>query len=510
MIENYLDRLARTINKNWDLPALSDFYLTEDGSAQNTSRGNHYTYGEMYDEILHVCDIFQSLGLKQGDHIAICGANSAHWAIAYLSIAAYLGVAVTILHSQSLEDIAHQIDFSDAKALFTDSDLWEELQDQSLPQIESVINLENWQILRGKQIRIINHQSAISNQQCQFVHGSPDELAMICFTSGSTGVSKGVMLSYRSISNNLVHIWRGYSISTYPDIFSLLPFAHMFGLINDLLGQLTMAKHIYIGAHLRGLNDIYNSLKIVRPYAITIIPSILLELHNRYKDSFYRQVCENCKLIATGGSHISKDVEQSLLEHHLPLAVGYGMTETGPAISGDTFGKNKYFSCGTIVVGMTARIADSGEILVKGENVMLGYYKDPEATARKIDKDGWLHTGDKGHLDEDGYLYVEGRLEQDMIVLPNGENIHPEDIERKINALPEVSESLILARDGHLIAIVFPKNLSVLADFKDFRRTILRTINPVLPMYSQLYDVEIIDTPLAKTEKQTIKRYLYK
>ncbi len=508
MIENYLDRLARTINKNWDQPALSDFYLTEDGSAQNTSRGNHYTYGEMYDEILHVCDIFQSIGLQKGDHIAICGANSAHWAIAYLSIAAYQGVVVTILHSQSPEDIAHQIDYSDAKALFSDEDLWAEIKDQSIPQVGHAISLDDWQILRGKEVQISNIKYQISNREACFFHGSPDELAMICFTSGSTGVSKGVMLSYRSISNNLVHIWRGYSISTHPDIFSLLPFAHMFGLINDLLGQLTLAKHIYIGTHLRGLNDIYNSLRIVRPYAITIIPSILIELHNRYKDSFYRQVCENCKLIATGGSHISKDVEQSLLEHHLPLAVGYGMTETGPAISGDTFGKNKYYSCGTIVVGMTARIASNGEILVKGENVMLGYYKDPEATARKIDSDGWLHTGDKGHLDEDGYLYVEGRLEQDMIVLPNGENIHPEDIERKINALPEVKESIVIARDGKLVAIVAIEKVDV-AD-ADIRRHVLRTINPKLPLYSQLYDVEITATPLQKTEKKSIKRYLYK
>ena len=510
MTEHYLDRLAKTINENWDKPALTDFYLTDDGSAQNTSRGNHYTYGEMYDEILHVCDIFQSLGLKQGDHIAICGANSAHWAIAYLAIAAYQGVAVTILHSQSPKDIAHQIDFSDAKALFTDSDLWEELQDQSLPQVENVISLVDWQTLRGKQI--FNLQSPISNREADFIHDESDTLAMICFTSGSTGVSKGVMLSYRSISNNLIHIWRGYSISSHPVIFSLLPFAHMFGLINDLLGQLTMAKHIYIGAHLRGLNDIYNSLRIVRPYAITIIPSILIELHNRYKESFYSQVCENCKLIATGGSHISKDIEQSLLEHHLPLAVGYGMTETGPAISGDTFGKNKYYSCGTIVVGMTARIADNGEILVKGDNVMLGYYKDPEATARKIDADGWLHTGDKGHLDEDGYLYVEGRLNQDMIVLPNGENIHPEDIERTINALPEVKESIVLARDGKLVAIVVSQitNDQLPMINTDLRRIILRNVNPQLPLYSQLYDVEITDVPLQRTEKKTIKRYLYK
>ena len=154
MVEHYLDRLARTINENWDKPALTDFYLTEDGSAQDTSRGNHYTYGEMYAEILRLGEVFAALGLKQGDHIAICGANSAHWAIAYLAIAAYQGVVVTVLHSQATEDIAHQIDFSDAKALFTDEDLWEELKSQSLPQIKHVIDLADWSILRGKEIQI--------------------------------------------------------------------------------------------------------------------------------------------------------------------------------------------------------------------------------------------------------------------------------------------------------------------------------------------------------------------
>ena len=173
----------------------------------------------------------------------------------------------------------------------------------------------------------------------------------------------------------------------------------------------------------------------------------------------------------------------------------------------------KHGTCGKIVSGMIACIAPNGEILVKGENVMLGYYKDPEATAAKIDKDGWLHTGDKGHLDEDGYLYVEGRLEQDIIVLPNGENIRPDNIESLINALPEVKESIVFARDGKLVAIVVPQytiHHTPYTDAAALRRTILRAINPLLPLFSQLYDVEITDQPLARTEKQTIKRYLYK
>ena len=513
MTEHYLDRLARTINENWNQPALTDFYLTEDGSAQDTSRGNHYTYGEMYQEILHVCDIFHSLSLHRGDHIAICGVNSAHWAIAYLAVAAYQGVAVTILHSQSSEDIANQIDFSDAKALFTDSELWAELRGQSFPQIEHVISLNNWQILRGKGV-IGNHQSPITNYQCQFVHGSPDELAMICFTSGSTGVSKGVMLSYKNVSNNVAQAYKLYPLDKNRAFLSLLPYAHMSGLIGDVLSQVVLGRCSYILKSSSNVGDVINIYMLLWPYMIVCVPQMITRLVDRRKDGL-NIIGESCKLIFMGGAKLDTALENQILASGVPLSIIYGQTETGASISISPYKQHRMHSCGKIVEGMTARIAPNGEILVKGENVMLGYYKNPEATARKIDADGWLHTGDKGHLDEDGYLYVEGRLEQDMIVLPNGENIHPEDIERKINALPEVSESLVLARDGKLVAIVVldsqMSNVKCqMSNTADLRRHVLRTINPELPLYSQLYDVEITDTPFAKTEKQTIKRYLYR
>ena len=507
MTDHYLDRLARTINEHWDQPALTDFYLTEDGSAQDTSRGNHYTYGEMYAEILRLDELFRTIGLQKGDHIAICGANSAHWAIAYLAVAAYQGVAVTILHSQSSEDIAHQIDYSDAKALFTDADLWSELKSQPLPQIKRVINLSDWQILLGKQI--INHKSKIINRDCHFSFGDIDDLAMICFTSGSTNSSKGIMLSNRNMSNNAQNITDGYPDEKPTVFMSVLPMAHVYGLLTENLAQLLKGEHIYISKY-NSLNELYASIKVINPYALRLIPFLVTELLRAYEDAL--SLLGQRKQIYIGGSLFDKELEDELLKAKVPISIGYGMTETGPLISYSICTEYKEGTCGKIVEGMTCCIAPNGEILVKGENVMLGYYKDPEATARKIDKDGWLHTGDKGHLDEDGYLYVEGRLEQDMIVLPNGENIHPEDIERKINALPEVSESLVLAREGKLVAIVVPSSLPFREESEvgSLRRHVLRTINPELPLYSQLYDVEITDTPLQKTEKQTIKRYLYK
>ena len=502
MIEHYLDRLARTINENWDQPALTDFYLTEDGSTQDTSRGKHYTYGEMYSEILRLDELFAALGLQKGDHIAICAANSAHWVIAYLAIAACQGVSVTILHTQNIEDIAHQIDYSDAKALFTDIDIWNELKMHVLPQVNHVIGLDNWQILRGVETKssIFNLQSSI--RQAHFIHGNPDELAMICFTSGSTNASKGVMISNRNISNNALNAIQAFPESENRNFVCCLPLSHMYGLMIELIGQIVRGRHIFVYRDVLNIDNLWEFIACVRPCGMAIIPYFIIHLYNKYRQDIISQWTDFFAQIHIGGSLADNRIVEDLRANHIPLSVGYGTTETAPLISDSQSPVYRLFSSGKIVEGMTARIADNGEILVKGENVMLGYYKNPEATAQKIDSDGWLHTGDRGHLDEDGYLYVEGRLEQDMIVLPNGENIRPEDIERKINALPEVKESIVLARGGKLVAIVVTD--------ADIRRHILRTINPELPLYSQLYDVEITDIPLQKTEKQTIKRYLYK
>lgn len=505
MTTNYLKILAQTIQENWDAPALTDFYLTEDGTAQDTTRGNHYTYGEMYAELCRVADYLERLGLQKGDHIAICGANSAHWVIAYLAIAKMQGVSVTIMHSLTPEQIVALVHFSDAKALFTDEDIWAELQGQSMPQVQTIVSLADWSCLQSTNHRLITDSSPTHQRDIFFPHYEPDSLAMICFTSGSTSDARGVMLSYRNISNNAQNIIDGYPDDEITHFLSVLPMSHIYGFMTEIVGQLLKGKHVYILSSLLTIDNLYNAIRYVRPYALRLIPILVLGLMRTHQDS-PSVLCDCCKQIYIGGASFDKELERKLLESHVPISIGYGTTETSPLISYSTCDTYKYGTCGKIVEGMTARIASNGEILVKGENVMLGYYKNPEATAQKIDADGWLHTGDRGHLDEDGYLYVEGRLEQDMIVLPNGENIHPDNIERKINALPEVAESIVIARGGNLVAIVVPSAI----EHQDLRRFILRTINPQLPSYSQLYDVECINEPLARTAKQTLKRYLYK
>lgn len=512
MTENYLNILAQTIRNNWDKPALTDFYLTEDGKAQDTSRGNHYTYGEMYAEIVRVADMLTNLDLQKGDHIAICGANSSHWVIAYLAIAKMQGVSVTVMNTLMPDQIAHLVDFSDAKALFVGEELWDALKEKSFPQMKNVIGLDDWGILRGEKVKILNRKTQIEDREYGWPVFEPNTLAHICFTSGTTGKAKGAMLSFENISSTTWCVKAAYPIRKNKKVLSYFPLAHAFGLGLEIVVPLVSGASIFVYRDELRIEKIPKAMRIVKPYLAVMVPMMLSKIAERSMLKLLLLRLLGIDYIVVGGAGIPAKIGVFMKRMHIPIAPGYGMTETVALISLITPSLYRVGASGKVCDALEARISPAGEILVKGENVMLGYYKDPEATAAKIDKDGWLHTGDKGHLDEDGYLYVEGRLEQDIIVLPNGENIRPDNIEALINALPEVSESIVLARDGKLVAIVVPsliENRESKIEVASLRRTILRTINPQLPLFSQLYDVEITDHPLARTEKQTLKRYLY-
>lgn len=514
MTENYLVRLSRTINENWDKPALTDFYLTEDGTAQDASRGNHYTFGEMYAEIVRLGELFMKLGLRKGDHIAICGTNSSHWIIAYLAIAKIQGVSVLVMNGLVPEQISQLLFFADAKALLIDDDIWEGLKGQSLPQIQHVISLSDWNILNStKSIAVSAPPMTELIGKSEVFVGSDDDLQTICFTSGTTGGAKGVMLSYANVSASARGVAEACILHENKRAVSFLPLSHAYVLGGQVLTPLSDGCCVYSLCGNKIPEQMFKSIAMIQPYAIFVVPMLVAKMNDPKLRPLLPILTKSLEYMVIGGAEFPIETERALAEMRIPIAPGYGVTETAALISLSNFAHHRLGASGHIVSTLQCRIASNGEILVKGENVMLGYYKDPEATARKIDADGWLHTGDKGHLDKDGYLYVEGRLEQDMIVLPNGENIHPEDIERKINALPEVKESIVLAREGRLVAIVVPsliENRESKIESDALRRHVLRAVNPELPLYSQLYDVEITDTPLQKTEKQTIKRYLYK
>jgi len=511
MTRNYLSILSETIRTNWDAPALTDFYLTEDGTSQDTTRGNQYTYGEMYTEVCRVAELLTSLGLQKGDHIAICGANSAHWVIAYLAIAKMQGVSVTVMHTLQPDEIARLVNFSDAKALFTDEDIWTELAPlyrPSLGDLSAVISLADWSILRGE--KTTNYKLQITNGEIGFSPVEPDSLAMICFTSGTSGNAKGVMLSYRNISATIHCVKNNYRLFSNRNMVVFLPMAHLLSTMGEILSTLSQGARLCICFNNQTFDTYLKILKIVSPFEIVLPPIVLEKIFNSSYYHLFLEINKTLDYCVVGGAIVKKELAEKSTINNIPFTVGYGLTETSALIGIISAKQYKTGTCGKICETLTARISPAGEILVKGENVMLGYYKDPAATAAKIDSDGWLHTGDKGHLDEDGYLYVEGRLEQDIIVLPNGENIRPDNIESLINALPEVKESIVLARKGNLVAIVVLKKSSPsLEERAGVRLSILRAVNPSLPLFSQLYDVEITDTPLQRTEKQTIKRYLY-
>ncbi len=554
MTRNYLSILADTIRTNWDQPALTDFYLTEDGTAQDTTRGNCYTYGEMYTEVCRVADRLTSLGLQKGDHIAICGANSANWVIAYLAIAKMQGVSVTVMHTLMPDEIVRLVNFSDAKALFTDPDIWFDLSPIALGEgqgVRCVLSLADWSLLDSCSDRAMSVKRERRTAECPvdsqgvsaprefaeriqnslkprqpredreitFPSFAPDDLAMICFTSGTSGKAKGVMLPFRSINANVAIKFSDFIKSKGRTSLSWLPMGHIYGLLAEILQPMCIGISVVV--YKSDINTSFvHMVQMVKPAILMTVPIVLEKIVTSIKQytsdvpTIRKQLLNilgnNLDLIGVGGALLSTELEEILYAHPIPLGMSYGMTECGPRIALALSTELRPHTVGKILPSLTARISPVGEILVKGENVMLGYYKDPEATAAKIDSDGWLHTGDKGHLDEDGYLYVEGRLEQDIIVLPNGENIRPDNIESLINALPEVKESIVLARDGKLVALIVPSSPLALGEGKGVRLSILRTVNPQLPLFSQLYDVEITDQPLARTEKQTIKRYLYK
>ena len=512
MTENYLVRLSRTMNENWDSPALKDFYLTEDGAMQDVSRGFHYSFGEMYAEIVHVCNIFAAIGIHKGDHIAICGSNSSHWVIAYLAIAKMQGVSVLIMNNLVPEQIEKLLQFSDAKVLLVDNEKWEELKDLPMGSIKA-LSLCDWHMLNSNTpIEIRPTLMDELRGRAVVFDGNDTDLQSICFTSGTTGGAKGVMLSYANVSASARGVAEACVLHDNKRAVSFLPLSHAYVLGGQVLTPLSYGCCIYSLCGNKIPELMFKSIAMIQPYAIFVVPMLVAKMNDPKLRPLLPVITKSLEYMVIGGAEFPIETERALTEMKIPIAPGYGVTETAALISLSNFSHHRLGASGHIVSTLQCRIDSNGEILVKGENVMLGYYKDPEATARKIDADGWLHTGDKGHLDEDGYLYVEGRLEQDMIVLPNGENIHPEDIERKINALPEVQESIVLAREGKLVAIVVPQMTNDQSPMPNdaIRRRILRSINPELPLYSQLYDVEITDTPLQKTEKQTIKRYLYK
>lgn len=552
MTKHYLQYLTEVMDHQWNDLALSDY-----------NENHEYTFGELAVEMLRLHVLFEQLGLKRGDKIALCGRNCANWAVAYLAIAAYEGVCVSILQDFTAEDIAHLLDHSDSELLFVGPYVWKDLQLQKMPaKIKAALSLEDWRPLyerkgnkkenavhvlttdEWQEAFLAKHPRALEPEEVYF-SADPETLSLINYTSGSTGSPKGVMLNGRSLSNNVEIGMKILPVEPGQRLVSMLPLAHMFGQVCELLYPLCSGTHIYFLTKSPTPSILLKAMKEVQPYLVVTVPLVIEKiykknldptlskwairtfwhmpligsiLHARVKSALKNAFGGKLRYFICGGAAMNPVVEKCLMDIHFPLSIGYGMTECGPLIGGNP---PKYFkarSGGVPVMNMEVKIdepnqAGIGEILVKGENVMLGYYKNPDATNAAFTPDGWLRTGDLGRLDRKQNIYIKGR-NKTMFLGASGQNIYPEEIEDKLNNQEAVGESLIVEREGKLVALVFPDETLTKRMTKDeilhIMRANLEKLNHLIPSYSKVADIEVQDKPFEKTPKRSIKRFLYK
>ena len=546
MTKHYLNYLTEVMNHQWNDAALTDY-----------NENHEYTFGELAIEMLRLHILFEQMGIKPGDKIALAGRNSAHWAGAYLAIAAYEGVCVSILQDFTAEDISHLLEHSDSELLFVGPYVWKELQHQSLPaKLKAALSLEDWRTLytaKGQEVPTkeqidklfkTKYPQGIEPEDIYF-SADVQKLSLINYTSGSTGSPKGVMLNGRSISNNIEIGMKILPVEPGQRLVSMLPLAHMFGQVCELLYPLCAGTHIYFLTKSPTPSILLKALDEVQPYLVVTVPLVIEKIYktkldpmlskrvirafwhtpiissilkSRVKSGLRKAFGGKLRYFICGGAAMNPIVEKCLMDIHFPLSIGYGMTECGPLIGGNP---PKYFKArtgGVPVMGMDVKIdnpneAGIGEILVKGENVMLGYYKNPDATNAAFTEDGWLRTGDLGRLDKKKNIYIKGRCKT-MFLGASGQNIYPEEIEDKLNNQEAVGESLIVEREGKLVALVFPdetltKRMS-LEQIQELMKANLAKLNSLIPSYSKVSNIEVQEKPFEKTPKRSIKRFLYK
>ena len=549
MTKHFLQYLTEVMSHQWNDAALTDY-----------NEDHEYTFGELATEMVRLHMLFEQLGLKRGDKIALCGRNCANWAVAYLAIAAYEGVCVSILQDFTANDVAHLLDHSDSELLFVGPYVWKDLQHQELPaKLKAVVSLENWYILyKGEQLAKSNEElwEAVAEEfETKYPHGieaedvyfsaDPEPLSLINYTSGSTGSPKGVMLNGRSLSNNVEVGMKMLPVDPGQRLVSMLPLAHMFGQVCELLYPLCSGTHIYFLTKSPTPSILLKALDEVQPYLVVTVPLVIEKIYktkldpllskwairmfwhtpgigailkSRVKTGLRKAFGGKLRYFICGGAAMNPVVEKCLMDIHFPLSIGYGMTECGPLIGGNPPRYFKARSGGVPVMNMDVKIdepnkAGIGEILVKGENVMLGYYKNPKATKAAFTEDGWLRTGDLGRLDRHKNIYIKGRCKT-MFLGASGQNIYPEEIEDKLNNQEAVGESLIVEREGKLVALVFPdetltKRMTI-EQIQAIMKANLQKLNSLIPSYSKVSNIEVQDKPFEKTPKRSIKRFLYK
>lgn len=542
--------IEKSIIENWDLDALTDY------------KGITLQYKDVARKIEKLHILFENSGVAKGDRIALCGRNSASWAVAFLATLTYGAVAVPVLHEFTADQIHNIVNHSEAKLLFVGDVVATQIDPTKMPNLEGIIYIPDYSLVISRTDKLTyarehlnelfgkRYPKAFRQQHVNYHKElSPNELAMINYTSGTTGFSKGVMLPYRALWGNMDFAKQviGKHIKKGANTISILPMAHMYGMSFEFMFEFIHGCHVFYLTRVPSPAIIAQAFKDVKPAIVIAVPLVIEKIirkrvfpkiqNNRMrlllkmpgiskkvKHKIYEQVYEafggNLYEIIIGGAALNQEIEAFLKDIDFPFTVGYGATECAPIIAYSDYKEFVPTSCGKEVVHMEVKIDSedpqhvAGEILARGMNVMLGYYKNEEATAQAIDKEGWYHTGDLGLMDKDGNIFIKGRS-KNMLLGANGQNIYPEEIEDKVNSLPLVLESVVIQRDQKLVALIHPDFDEVhnmgLSD--DDLQTLMeqnkQTLNATLPAYCKISAIKIQEDEFEKTPKKSIKRYLY-
>ena len=539
--------IQKAIVENWDQDALTDY------------QGVTLQFHDVARKIEKIHILFENSDVKKGDKIAICGRNSAHWAVAYLATLTYGAVAVPILHEFNGEQIQNIVNHSESRLLFIGDYAVKTIDPEQMPALEAIINLPDFSLMISRSDKVTyarehlnmlfgsKFPKAFRAEHVVYHKDEAEELALINYTSGTTGFSKGVMLPYRAIWGNVEYIIRilGKRVKAGDNMLSILPMAHMYGMAIEFLFGFCNGCHLFFLTRLPSPAIIAEAFATVKPAVIITVPLIIekiirkkvfpkiqdnrvrlllampvvskkvkericKEVYNAFGGNFYE--------VIVGGAALSKEVEEFLLSIGFPITVGYGTTECAPLISYCDYQEFVGGCCGKPVDRMEVKILSNdpenipGEIVTKGTNLMLGYYRNDEATRQVIDSDGWYHTGDLATMSSTGHIFIRGRI-KNMLLGANGQNVYPEELEDKLNAMAMVAESLVIQRGEKLVALVYPDKDEMMnfshEELENIMEENRQTLNNQLPVYSRISAIELQEEEFAKTPKKSIKRYLY-
>ena len=538
--------LEKSFAENWDLPALSNY------------QGARLSYATVAERVEHIHICYRECGLEKGDKVALCARNQTNWAISFIATLTYGAVPVPILHEFKPGNIHYLVNHSESKVLFVDESIWEGLSESEMPGLSAVVQMNTLKFIWSSDPALIQvranlsrmfrerHPDGFRPEDMNYYEDSPEELALLNYTSGTSGFSKGVMIPYRALYTNMKFAgWAEPHIGAGSDIVAMLPSAHMYGLMFEFLFQMTIGSHVHFLTRVPSPKVITTACEEVKPDLIISVPLVLEKLYKtRLKDELDRNrillklpVLDKVVLqrmrsalmnafggkfeeVIIGGAALNPEVERLLRRLGFPFTVGYGMTECAPIITYDKWNANKPCSCGKAIPSCEIRIDSPdpqnvpGEVQVRGDNLFLGYYRNEDATERAFTGDGWFRTGDMGVMDKDGYLYLKGRLKC-MILGPSGQNIYPEELESVINNIDYVVDCLVVSRNGEIVALVYPDyHRAGLGGMNgrqvdEFITEAVNRANEEFPNYAHIKRVEFMPEDFERTPKRNIKRYLY-